>query len=117
MWPFAIGLFGKIAEIWQLSIVEQSALLGMSETEYLALREARHGADVSCDVRQRISYIVNVYKALNILLGSQEAADAWIKRPNNAEPFCGESALSWILDGPKDGIAFLHDYLQAKLGS
>jgi hypothetical protein len=113
-WPFAIELFGKIAAIWQLSIAEQSAILGISETAYLELIDARHDTHVSAEVFRRLSYIVKVYKALNSLLSSQEAADTWIKRPNNTEPFCGASALAFVLDGPEDNLAFLHDYLQAR---
>jgi len=116
-WPFAIELFGKIAAIWQLSIAEQSAILGISDAAYLDLRDVRHDTHVSGEVLRRISYIVRVYRALNILLSSQEAADTWIRRPNDADLFCGASALAFILDGSEDSLVALHDYLHARLWS
>jgi uncharacterized protein (DUF2384 family) len=115
--PFAIELFGKIAAIWQLTVAEQSAILGISEAGYLELRDPRYHAHASAEVLRRISYIVKVFKALNTLLSSQEAADTWLRRPNDAKLFCGASALTFILSGSEDALIALHDYLYARLWS
>ena len=51
------------------------------------------------DTLERISYILGVYKALQILLPDEAAADAWVKRPNQAPLFAGKSALDRMLSG------------------
>ena len=44
-------------------------------------------------VAGRISYVLGIYRALQILLPEPERADAWVRRPNDAVPFGGRSAL------------------------
>jgi hypothetical protein len=44
---------------------------------------------LSRDTLERVSYILGIYKALQILLPDHDAADAWIRKPNSAPPFGG----------------------------
>ena len=53
------------------------------------LREAK----LSRDTLERISYILGIWKALQILLPDPAAADAWIRKPNAAPLFSGKPAL------------------------
>jgi hypothetical protein len=111
---FAMELFGKIAEIWNLSIAEQSVILGLSEAAFLQMREGDHGTRASAEVLRRMAYILIIFEDLSILLSSQEAAHTWIRQPNNAELFCGASALTFILDGSEYSLVALHRYLSAR---
>ena len=47
----------------------------------------------------RISYIVGIYKALQVLLPDEQAADERINRPNEAPVFGGHSALDRMMSG------------------
>jgi hypothetical protein len=46
-----------------------------------------------------LSYILGIYKSLQILLPNTTAADAWIKKANTAPLFGGKSALERMLGG------------------
>lgn len=68
------------------------------------------------DTLERISYILGIYKALQILLPDDNAADSWIKRPNLASPFGGSSALDRMLSGHVADLFVVRQYLDAQRG-
>lgn len=68
------------------------------------------------DVLDRISYLLGIYKALNILLPSPRAADKWVKKPNAAPLFHGQSALDRMLGGSLMDLADVRRYLDAQRG-
>ena len=57
-----------------------------------------------------------VYKALQILLPDEKAADEWIKRPKAASPFNGSAALDRMMSGQVADLCLLREYLDAKRG-
>ena len=65
---------------------------------------------------ERISYVIGTYKALQILLPSEQAADAWIKAPNTAPLFGGRSALDRMLSGQVSDLYVVRQYLDAQRG-
>jgi hypothetical protein len=71
---------------------------------------------LSRDTLERISYILGIYKALQILLPDAAAADAWIKKPNSATPFGGRSALERMLSGNVSDLYAVRQYLDAMRG-
>jgi hypothetical protein len=81
--------FAAIVDKWALSSEQADQLLGKRPTET--------GVDtLSQDEITRISYVIGIYKALNILLPNH-AADAWITRPNKNPLFGGQPPLSYLL--------------------
>ena len=68
------------------------------------------------DTLERISYIVGVYKALQILLPDEKAADEWVRRPNAAPLFSGRSALDRMLSGQVADLFLVRQYLDAERG-
>jgi hypothetical protein len=68
------------------------------------------------DTLERISYILGVYKALQILLPNETAADEWVKRPNAAPLFGGKSALDRMLSGQVSDLFVVRQYLDAQRG-
>jgi len=66
------------------------------------------------DTLERISVLLGIYKAINILLPVRERAAAWIKKPNKA--FGGESALDVMLKGRVDNLYAVRRYLDAWRG-
>lgn len=59
--------------------------------------------------RERISMIVAIYKALNVLFAKPQQANTWICRPNTV--FDGLSALDVMLKPEQNGLEVIQRYL------
>ena len=112
----ALRTFFRIAERWGLSVDEQKTLLGVaaSSTFYKWKRDPQ--VTLPPDTLERISYILSIYKALQILLPDEQAADTWVRRPNHAPPFGGKSALERMLSGHVSDLYVVRQYLDAQRG-
>lgn len=115
----AAGLraFFNIARDWQLSTDEQMILLGApGRSTFFKWKAAPEGVELRRDTLERLSYILGIYKALQILLPDAAAADAWVKRPNHAPLFGGRSALARMLGGNVADLLAVRQYLDAQRG-
>lgn len=111
----ALQGFFRIAELWSLSTSEQARLLGVPRSTYFAWK--REGArDLPKDTLERISYLLGIFRALEILLPDPRAADAWVRKPNAAFPFRGQSALQRMLSGNVADLYVVRQYLDAQPG-
>lgn len=112
----ALRAFFRIAEDWALSPDEQMTLLGVSAKS--TFYNWRKDPDVALprDTMERLSYVLGIYKALQILLPKAEAADAWVKRPNTAAPFGGKPALERMLSGNVADLYVVRQYLDGQRG-
>ncbi len=114
----AAGLraFVRIAELWHLSVAEQLTLLGIaSRSTYFKWRKDPH-ARVPRDTLERLSYLLGIYKALQLLLPAAVAADEWVRRPNEEPLFGGRSALDRMLSGNVADLYLVRQYLDAQRG-
>ena len=68
------------------------------------------------DTLERVSYILGIYKALQILLPDTVAADAWVRKPNAAPLFAGKPALQRMLSGNVADLYVVRQYLDAWRG-
>lgn len=108
--------FFGIADAWKLSPREAMTLLGLrSRSTFHVWKEGRAGP-LSRDTVERLSYIFGIYKALQMLLPSAEAADEWIRKPNAAPLFGGRSALERLLSGNVADLYEVRRYLDAQRG-
>jgi hypothetical protein len=108
--------FAKIAELWHLSVAEQLALLGItSRSTYFKWRKEPQPR-LPRDTLERLSYLLGIYKALQLLLPEAGAADDWIRRPNDAPLFGGKSALERMLSGNVADLYIVRQYLDAQRG-
>jgi uncharacterized protein (DUF2384 family) len=113
----AFALFLKIAELWALTPLEARVLLGaLPESTFYKYQKAPHSARLSHDTLARISHVLGIFKAINLLLPRDESADAWVRRPNGAPLFKGRSALEYMLGGDFEDIAAVRRYLDAERG-
>lgn len=104
----------NIAQAWGLSARETRILLGSPpESTFYKWRSGKVGI-VSRDLLERASYLLGIYKALQVLLPVPSAADAWIKRPNDAPLFNGRSALDLMLSGNVADLYLVRQYLDAQ---
>jgi hypothetical protein len=108
--------FNRISELWHLSISEQLALLGItSRSTYFKWRKEPQ-PKLPRDTLERLSYLLGIYKALQLLLPDTQAADEWIRRPNDAPLFGGKSALDRMLSGNVADLFIVRQYLDAQRG-
>lgn len=115
----AAGLraFFNIARDWSLAIDEQIVLLGSpGRSTFFKWKAAPGSARLSRDTLERLSLLLGIYKALQILLPDPASADTWIKRPNSAPPFGGASALARMLAGNVSDLVAVRQYLDAMRG-
>lgn len=113
----ALRTFFNIAEAWKLTAEQQRALLGaIPSSTFFKWKKDTDAAALPKDTLERISYILGVYKSLQILLPRPEQADAWVKRPNDAPFFAGKSALERMLSGNVSDLFVVRQYLDAQRG-
>ena len=112
----ALRAFFRIAAAWKLSTAQQRVLLGNPPSStYFKWKKTKAGA-LPRDVLERISYILGIYKALQILLPDPARADRWITEPNTAPLFGGGSALDRMLGGNVGDLYVVRQYLDAQRG-
>lgn len=113
----AIRAFGNIAKLWHLGLDEQLILLGSPpRSTFYKWKKDPETANLGRDTLERISYILGIFKALQILLPEEQAADEWIRKPNSAPPFGGRSALDRMLSGNVTDLYVVRQYLDAVRG-
>jgi hypothetical protein len=112
--PAALRTYFEIAAAWRLDDAERHQLLGnRSPTRLLTWRESKSALEN--ETLQRISRILSIYRALQVLLPSPDQADAWVRRPNAAIVFGGRSALDVMLSSDLDGLQLVQSYLNSQL--
>lgn len=115
----AAGLraFFNIARAWGLNTDEQTVLLGSpGRSTFFKWKAAPERAELKRDTLERLSYLLGIYKALQILLPDAGAADAWVKKPNAAPPFGGRTVLERMLGGNVGDLMLVRQYLDARRG-
>lgn len=112
----ALRTFFRIAERWDLSVEEQMKLLGSpARSTFFKWKQEQDGR-LTMDALERVSYILGIFKAINILLPEEAAADAWIKKANEAPLFGGKAALDRMLSGHVSDLFVVRQYLDAQRG-
>lgn len=112
----ALRTFFNIARDWDLSTGEQMQLLGLNASSTYFKWKKDPDVALSRDTLERISYILGIYKALQILLPDPATADAWVRKPNTATLFGGRSALARMLSGNVADLYVVRQYLDAQRG-
>lgn len=112
----ALRAFFRIAELWSLTADEQMNLLGLTARSTFFKWKKESNTVLPKDTLERISYVLGIYKALQILLPDEKAADKWVKQPNAAPLFGMASALDRMLSGQVADLFVVREYLDAQRG-
>ena len=115
--PAAMKALFKIVDRWNVSDEDARQLLGgISNGSYYQLK-ANPGSTKTLDQDrlERISYLIGIFKALNILY-SQRLADQWMQLPNTNPIFAGLTPLDYILRGGTPAMDTLRRLLDARRG-
>ncbi len=113
--PAATRAFLRIAHAWKLRDEDARALLGgISNGAFYNLKN-RPAKKLDQDRLTRISLLIGVFKALNILY-SRKLADAWVQLDNTNPMFAGANPLSYMLKGGLPAIIRVRQLLDARRG-
>jgi hypothetical protein len=106
--------FFRILEAWGASDAEARVLLGSPGRSSFYNYKRGEGGALNSDTVERVSYVLGIYKALQLLFPNPEQADAWMRKPNAA--FGGRSALEHALGGMVVDLAAVRAYLDSVRG-
>jgi hypothetical protein len=110
----ALRAFFQLTELWGVSMEQARVLLGRPSRATMYNWKAGRARTLPHDTLRRISYLLGIYKALQILYRDPQQADAWIRRPNAA--FGDQSALERMLAGDMTDLAAVRAHLDAARG-
>ena len=112
----ALRTFFNIAGAWQLSVLEQRALLGWpAASTYHKYKAGDFGA-LSFDTLTRLSLVLGIYKSLQVLYPDPRFADTWMRMPNSNPVFGGATPLSVAIDAGIDGLFRIRRLLDGRRG-
>ena len=111
----ALRTFFRLADAWQLSVAEQTTLLGVARTTLYQWKQGKVGP-LDRHQLERLSHLFGIYSSLHILFPVAARADEWIRKPNAAPLFAGKSALDRMLGGQVADLFVVRQYLDAQRG-
>lgn len=108
--------FFRIMARWRVRDEDARVLLGgLSSGSFYALKRSPGRRALDQDTLTRISLLVGIFKALNILY-SRRLADAWMTLPNRNPMFHGAAPLAYILRLGQPGMMHVRQLLDARRG-
>jgi Protein of unknown function (DUF2384) len=113
--PSAIAAFFNIMSKWDVREEEARALLGGVSVHQFRDIQKNPRRTLDADTLARISYLVGIFKALNVLY-SKKLADAWIQRPNSNPIFGGRTPLAYMIKGGLPAMLTIRRLLDARQG-
>ena len=112
--------FLAITDLWGLTESERLLILGgpSRSTYYGWLKAARDGRDLilPTDTLIRISAILGIHKAMQILFSTDADCADWLRTPHRSQPFGGQPPLALIAGGMQDGLMAVRRFLDAARG-
>jgi hypothetical protein len=113
--PSAIKAFLKVMEKWRVRDEDARALLGgISNGQFYEMKRNPERT-LHADILTRMSYVIGIFKALNILY-SEQLADSWVQRPNANRIFGGQTALAYMIKGGLPAMQTVRRLLDARRG-
>ena len=128
--PVAIRAFFRLSTHWKLRDEDARGLLGgISNGSFYQLKrgdnkssepkavsaKALAAKSLDQDKLTRVSLLVGIFKALNILY-STKLADAWVQLPNSNPIFGGQTPLACMLKGGVPSMLRVRQLLDARRG-
>ncbi len=118
--PVAIRAFFRLASHWKLRDEDARGLIGgvSNGSFYQLKRSAAKTSEIKAldqDKLTRVSLLVGIFKALNILY-STKLADAWVQLPNSNPIFGGQTPMTYMLKGGVPAMLRVRQLLDARRG-
>ncbi len=101
---------------WRLTGQQQMTLLGLSNEKTLYNWKNQPGkAKLTRDCLERASYILGIYRALQILFPDEAQNDRWIHAANDNPLFDGSAPVDKMLGGLVVDLAVVREHLDSQL--
>jgi hypothetical protein len=100
----ALKAFFNIMQRWKVSDLDARALLGGVSNGPFYEMKRKLDRVLDADRLTRISYLIGIFKALQIL-HARGIADEWVRLPNQNPIFAGETPLAYMIRG---GLPAMH---------
>jgi hypothetical protein len=114
--PAALKAFFNMMERWNVRDEDARALLGgVTNGPYYEMKKQPAERVLDTDKLLRISYLVGIFKALNILHG-RALADEWMQLPNTNRIFGGSTPLAYVLRGGVTAMQTVRRLLDSRRG-
>jgi len=111
----AVPAFFKIAQAWRLRDESARHLLGgVSNGVFYQLKRGQKKV-LEQDKLTRISLLLGIFKALNVLY-SRRLADSWVGLPNSNPMFEGDTPLAYMIKGGVPALVRVRQLLDARRG-
>jgi len=111
----ALKAFFHLVQRWGVRDEDARSLLGgVSNGPYYNWKKQPDRL-LDADVLTRISYLVGIFKALNILYG-EKLADEWVRLPNTNRIFNGRTPLDYMIRGGIPSMQIVRRLLDARRG-
>ena len=108
-----LQIFGR----WKLSNAQQQTLLGLhNEGTFYNWKKSPDSATLTNDLLERTSYILGIWRSLQILIPEERISDSWITSANSSIAFNGQSPLERMLGGQVVDLAHVRQYLDSERG-
>jgi hypothetical protein len=113
--PSALRAFFNILERWNVKDEDGRDLLGgVSNGTFYAMKR-NPKKTLGSDQLLRLSYLIGIFKALNVLY-SEKLADAWMQQPNSNRIFEGSTPLAYVRRGGLPALQTVRRLLDARRG-
>ncbi|WP_026441359.1 antitoxin Xre/MbcA/ParS toxin-binding domain-containing protein [Pseudacidobacterium ailaaui] len=113
--PSALRAFFNIMEKWQIRDEDARQLLGgVSNGAFYQMKQNPNRV-LDQDRLLRVSYLIGIFKSLNILYSSR-LADQWVRLPNTNPIFAGRPPLEYMLQGGTPAMEIVRRLLDARRG-
>ena len=94
----ALKRFFVIADIWELSPLQQCRLLRIPSPQVLARYRLGQAPRLSAAQQERAALVGSIQQSLMAALEAKDRAWAWVHTPHAGPPFDGDSPLYFMLE-------------------
>jgi hypothetical protein len=114
--PSALKAFFNIMEKWKVRDEQARSLLGgVSNGPYYEMKRNPEKRLLDEDTLLRTSYLIGIFKALNVL-HKTELADEWVNLPNSNRIFGSATPLAHMIKGGIPAMQTVRRLLDARRG-
>jgi len=108
----AFSAVNNIFEKWDCTLEDKLAILGLSKPEYSFISDDKNAVNLSDDLTQRISYILNIYECLSVLFSNPTNRYGFLKLNNNTQLFNGITPMKYMTNhGTTSALSDVYHYL------
>jgi len=101
-------------DAWRAEERLRMRILGATRSTYFRWKREPGRVRLPRDTLERLSYVLGIYKSLQILLPDPEAADRWVRQPNRHPLFAGRPPLERLSAGLVADLYVVRQHLHAE---